>query len=685
MVRLLRTALLGLAAALMMSPAMAANNFFGAHLVHDNLDAYGRAQLQWARQLNGKGSYLKTLFGGIDKNTKGAPPNWIQFVSAIYQMDMIPVIRLAGHHDAAKGYWIKPEADADGSYKSMAEAVKRVVSDLPRSDKYPLYIEVWNEPNLSLEWSGKENLKEYARFFVDVARAIHSIGDKRIIVMNGAFALCADCVDTCVAAEPEFLDSFDVWASHPYPQNHPPSYNLHDGTAKYKDATIDGYLLETQALARHGRKNVKVMITETGWVLGNALYETEGFPAINEANRADYTMRAFRDYYPKWPEIVAVIPFLFSDPGWKAFNWVDPDSATLPGGLPVKRHAQYDAVRMLAKPTDSTGAISGTVMDARFKARIPGATVSLKGKNKTTTSDAMGDFYFPDLLQDAYLVVVDAPGFRKTERKARVLKGANTPSDMPLAASATGTIQGKVTDGMTGEALPGVKIDLAPGSESAVSDSGGAFRFQGLPAIPYSLTATQKLYNSFELTGLKVAPGQVSEAGMKIARSSWPDVANMTLNPGFEKVDDPKAVPMLPLTWEPLRQGKWEVTADQSRTGQRSIRLKPTPEPTAIREITHYNTITPGKAYTAGVWIRATDLSAPGGGGAWVSMTFTGNGGNEIKEFANPVKVEGTTPWRYYEVKGVAPEGSMRLSLNLWIQGESGAAYFDDAFMGQTP
>ncbi|MCC6485159.1 MAG: carboxypeptidase regulatory-like domain-containing protein [Armatimonadetes bacterium] len=680
--RFLYLALFGAIAALAAAPACAQNNFFGAHLVCDTPDAYGKAQLQWARQLNGKGSYLKTLFGGITRGTKGAPGNWKEFVSAIYQMDMIPVIRLAGVYDGAKGYWLKPESDADGSYKGMAEAVKSVVRDLPRSDKYPLYIEVWNEPNLDLEWSGKADLAQYAHFFTEVSRAIRSLGDKRIVVMNGAFALCSDCVDECVKADPDFINAFDVWASHPYPQNHPPSYNIHDKTARYKEATIDGYILETEALARHGRKDVKVMITETGWVLGNGLYETEGYPAIDEANRADYTMRAFRDYYPKWPEIVAVLPFLFSDAGWKAFNWVDPDSATLPDGVPVKRHAQYDAVRFLAKPTDSTGAISGTVMDAKYKARLPGAAVSLQGQGKTTTSDAMGNFWFPSLNQDAYLVVVEAPGFRRTERKARVLKGANTPADMPLAASATGTIAGRVTDGMTGAPLPAVAVALGPGGETTKTDTTGAFRFQGLPAIPYTLEATLGGYNSFELAGVSVSPNQVSTVAMKIGPDSWPKVTNMALNPGFEKVADPGAKQMQPLTWEALKQGSWEVTQDVSRTGKRSMKLNPTPEASAIRQITNYGTITPGKTYAGGIWIRTDKLTASDKGGAWMSITFTDNGGAPLKEFVNPVKVSGTSDWKYLDVQGAAPEGSQRLSLNLWIEGQSGAAYFDDAFLG---
>ncbi|MEI6914686.1 MAG: carboxypeptidase regulatory-like domain-containing protein, partial [Armatimonadota bacterium] len=673
------------------------NNYFGAHLLHDRLDATGKANLSWARNLIGKGGYCKTLFGGIRKDTKGADQAWVDFVNEIYRLDMIPVVRLAGDYG---GQWAKPEMDTDGTYKSMGEAVKRVVAGLPRSDKYPLYIEVWNEPNLSIEWSGKPNLPEYAQFFVDVSKAIRTIGDKRIVIMNGAFALSPEATEECIKANPDFISAFDVWASHPYPQNHPPSYNIHDGTAKYQEATIDGYLTELAVLEKHGRKNVKVIITETGWNLGNAAYEPEGFPAVNELNRADYAMRAFRDYYPKWKELLGVIPFIFAAPGWDQHNWVKPDSATDAEGLPATRAQEYDAVRFLARPTDSYGAISGTVMDKQYNTRIGGCRVTLVETGAETTTDAMGNYWFPKLEAGAYTLKAKPAGFKDASATASVKAGANAVADIQTVPSQMGDVTGVVIDGMTGQPLGGAIVRLTPGDFKTTSDQTGAFHFGKLPPITFALSVTKAGYNTYDLTTLLVKPGNKSNLRLKIGEDKWPRFTNMATNSSFENVADPNVTKMQSVTWEPLKMGDWQVTTSESRTGARSQMLNPTPgAATAIRQITNYNYTKAGKTYGAGVWIKTiglkphptwldnpglliTDLGAHLKDGAWLAMTFTGNGGEELKEVTSRIHLVSTSDWKYFSVSGIAPANSARLSINLWIRAKSGAAYFDDAWMG---
>lgn len=663
------------------APAQCRENFFGAHLLVDSLDARGKAQFSWARHLVGKGGYVKTLFGDISRATTGASQSRKDFVAECYRQDLIPVIRLAGHYSGEKSYWIKPEMDADGSYTGIAEAVKRVVRDLPRSDRYPLYIEVWNEPNLDLEWTGKANLKEYAKFFVAVSRAIRSIGDPRIKILNGAFALSAESTEECIKAEPDFINAFDVWASHPYPQNHPPDYNMHDGTAKYPEASIDGYLLEMRVLEKYGRKNVRVMITETGWVLGNAPYEFEGYPVVNQANRANYALRAFRDFYPRWPEVIAVFPFLFSDPGWRPFNWVDPDISTDENGLPKSATPQYWMVKALAQPLDETGCISGNVTDSSYGGPLEGALVEIRETGQKTTTNATGDYIFEALKPWSYTFAVHAEGFNARTLSAQVKAGENAVADARVEAARKSELAGVVVDGMGGEVLADVSVSLHPSGRKAQTDSSGRFVFSDLPPVPFVITAARKGYTSHELP----VPPEAATGGLtlRIAADRAPAVKNMASNPSFEKVADPNARPLASLTWEPLVQGRWEVTAEFARSGKYSERLDATPgSATALRQITGYGTMTPGKTYVASVWARCRDIVPEPGGGAYFAMPFTKDSGEVIEDHVSPVKLSGTTGWQYLEVREVAPAGARRLSLNLWINAKSGSAFFDDAFMG---
>jgi hypothetical protein len=61
-------------------------------------------------------------------------------------------------------------------------------------------------------------------------------------------------------------------------------------------------------------------------------------------------------------------------------------------------------------PTPTDMSIVGLVQDESF-VPIPGANVSLRLVNRTTTTDGQGSFRFDGLAESAYLVDVDAPGY----------------------------------------------------------------------------------------------------------------------------------------------------------------------------------------------------------------------------------------------------------------------------------
>ncbi len=330
--------------------------FYGIHtFIQDSCDnSHIDAQLTAARDLMGAGAFVKQLFYGIHSKTSGPRDCWVYFVNRAYDLNLQPVVRLQGPYGGTA--WLSPPADGPGNYATIAAAFQRVVAGLPRRDGHNLFVEVWNEPNLNVEWGNAPNPWEYAHFLLDVSQSIRALADPRIVILNGGLAPGGninhlDFIDG-MAAVPGALESFDVWASHPYPANHPPEYNIHDGTAVYTVATIDTYLLELERLAEHGRPGLHVLLTETGHNLGNNVFGFEGYPPINESNRADFMVRAFRDYWKVWPEILGATPFELVDPhnNWSAFDWLYPSGA---------HHQQFDAVAALGKaakalPTDLT-------------------------------------------------------------------------------------------------------------------------------------------------------------------------------------------------------------------------------------------------------------------------------------------------------------------------------------------
>ncbi len=342
------------------------DNHYGIHTFVQDLcvESYVDFQLDRALELADMGGHVTQLLYPVTPSSTGPHPCWVYFVNGAYDRNLVPIVRLQGVWGG--DYWVKPEPDSPGDYTSIAQAYKRVVQGLPRRDGRVLYVQVWNEPDLSLEWSGEPDAREYGNFFVDVAAAIHSMGDPRIQVLNGGLTPGNVSFTRQLIAVPGFAQSFDLWASHCYPLNHPPAYNIHNGTARYPQYTIDCYLLELRELAtRGGRTGVKVMVTETGYGLYDSTFRFEGYPPINEDNRAYYIKRAFRDFWASWPEVVGVTPFELVDPysTWERWDWLYPGTDL--------HHRQFTVVKALSKP-EATEVIPA-LLTVNFQAQAAGS------------------------------------------------------------------------------------------------------------------------------------------------------------------------------------------------------------------------------------------------------------------------------------------------------------------------
>jgi DNA-binding beta-propeller fold protein YncE len=350
-----------------------AHNPYGAHTFVQDLclPAFIDFQLDQALALTGSGGYVTQLFYRITPETTGPDPCAVYFVNAAYDRNLVPILRLQGAWNPV-GFWEKPDPGPSGDYAGIAAAFARYVAGLPRRNTHPLYVTIWNEPDLWVEWSGVPNAGEYGRFFVAVSNAIRRLNDPRIRILNGAVTPANTAFIRRLLVVPGFTAAFDAWASHCYPYNHPPWYNIHQRTARYGNTVIDCYIEERDAIARYGgRTGFKFVIKETGHGLGDNLYAFEGFPRINEANRASYIASAFRDYWRTWPEIIAVTPFELGDPwsGWEWLDWVNYTVSLDPFHFSMTPHAQYNAVAVLAKPR---GATLPHGFEVTFRARVAG-------------------------------------------------------------------------------------------------------------------------------------------------------------------------------------------------------------------------------------------------------------------------------------------------------------------------
>ncbi len=661
----------------------AARNPYGVHLLEvggENVEKH----LTWAHTLIGDGGHVKCFFTGIDQNTGGPRGDWARLIQGIYDRNMIPICRLAGHF--GDGGWAKPQADAPGDYFSMAIAVRRVVEGLPRKEGVPLYVEVWNEPNLGHEWSGEPSAEEYAHFLVDVHRELKAIGDERIRVLNGATALDPEFAREMFAKVPESAQAFDVWASHPYPYNHPPEYNIHDRTAVNQDFTIDSYLLERAVLSEYGRRDAEVIITETGYYLGADLFAHEGFGIVDELCRADHIMRAFRDYWSKWPELIAVTPFQFCDPGggWRQFEWVEPDSGTDENGWPTKRHLQYDYVAALAKPNDSTGAISGKLLEPETGQIATEVTLVLDDGVQRAQTDRLGNYFFSRLAPGPHRITLWAGQLRPLWAGSfQVVAGQNAVEDLKVAPTAWASIEGYVRE--MGTDLPlAALVRLAPGRRTQTSNAQGLYRFAEVLPGTYALAAQAPGYGPARQRDVIARAGRTETVFLRLGRfAATGSGRNLMSNVGFE--DEQRNG--LGVAWAALGGGPAGGTfypvsqVVHGGSSSQAVRVREG-EARGLEQFSAYNIITPGREHVAGAWAVALDLPA-GRTRAALFVDFTDNDGNSIAKHETRAEFALPGRWAPLTISATAPEGAQRLRLGLQAEGRDGTICFDDVYAGE--
>lgn len=570
------------------------DSFYGIHtFVQRRTDSgYIEYQLNRAVELMGSGAYVTQLFDWIDTNWAGPPPWMIEFVNKAYDRWLTPVVRLAGGRGQT---WYKPQRDPDGSYNTWAQAFKRVVQGLPRRDGHWLYVQIWNEPNLNEEWEGSANPAEYGRFLVDTAAAIRSIGDPRIVILNaplspGGEYYYLDYLRDMLSAVPGALWAFDVWASHPYPNNHPPEYNIHDNTATYVDASIDLYQRELAILAQRGRSGMKVLLTETGYALYQADFAFEGYPAIGEDNRANYIQRAFRDYWSKWPEVIGVCPYELVDPleQWWVWDWLWNDG---------RSHAQYDAVKAM----DKSYALVSSVLRIVFQATA--ATTAGTYRNDVEVSaTGVGTISLSQVAPVS--LYVPTPTRTATPTQTRTPTASPTPS---LTPTPTRTPTSTTTPLATDTPLPSITPTLTETPSSTATPSPTASATEGPTATstptatptspPLTPTETTAPSTPIPSETLTLTPTPSPTAGrtetLPPAPSATPSATEMP-----ELTATPTAGPAntLTVTPTPLPIGSVTITPTPSRTA--TATRTPTPSLTATFTRTATRTATATRSAT---------------------------------------------------------------------------------------
>lgn len=304
-------------------------------------------------KLAGPGGWYLVIFADITPARTNADASWKASIAQAYAKDLIPVIRMAPPWGDRK---VRNMGESPTAYKKLAQAYKAVIVDLPKRADWPLYVQVHNEPNLCYEWecdasagtlTDKTIANEYAHMLSDVADALHSIGDSRIKVLNGALApggvqscqcgssnfqpgtLSATFLTYMNQGVPGVFDKIDGFAAHSYPAKG-------EGWGffvAYAEA-MTGLKYFEKELAAIGKPSMKVLITETGWPT-----TWEGGINWSRDQVADFSLDAVKNVWTTHPSILGITPFILRDAGnWDKFAWAKPDGSPYPVYTKVRAH-----------------------------------------------------------------------------------------------------------------------------------------------------------------------------------------------------------------------------------------------------------------------------------------------------------------------------------------------------------
>ncbi len=166
------------------------------------------------------------------------------------------------------------------------------------------------------------------------------------------------------------------------------------------------------------------------------------------------------------------------------------------------------------------GRISGTIRDSRLGYGIKGAIVTLQGvPNASCTSSSDGSYMFSDIQPGNYTITVTHPCYLAAERADVVVSGADAEDqDIPMEASATGTVHGEVRVFLTNKPVRSVSVSTSYGAR-VETDANGLYALE-LPACTTDITIRAPGYLSVNKKNINPAADAALELNALLI--PWP-------------------------------------------------------------------------------------------------------------------------------------------------------------------
>lgn len=214
------------------------------------------------------------------------------------------------------------------------------------------HYQIWNEPNLAIEWGGQPvDAVEYTRLLDTAHRAIKRV-DSSAMVLSAALAPTRDERPEALSELAYLQRMYDAGAGSMFDILAANAYGLRGGPddrrLDHDDVNFSRPMRVREVMVRNGDARKPIWASEMGW---NAA--PSGLPGQNDYGRvslrlqARYTVRAFERARQEWPWMGVMAIWYFRRPdhreqqqAWYHFRMVEPDFSPLPVYQAVQQYAR---------------------------------------------------------------------------------------------------------------------------------------------------------------------------------------------------------------------------------------------------------------------------------------------------------------------------------------------------------
>jgi polysaccharide biosynthesis protein PslG len=286
-----------------------------------------RQQLPWEQvEPTASGSYVDPVYGGS---------TWEKFDDIVDRANALG-IQVVLRVDTSPR-WALPAGASNGESPPLDDQDywDFLTTVATRYRGRVLGYQIWNEPNLSIEWGGQPpNAADYDRLLAGAADHIHAADPNAVVLM----AALAPTLTEDASAQNELVylqQLYDIGIPSSVDALAVQAYGLRGGPDDPRidrsDVTFSRPELVRQLMVRNGDAARPIWATEVGWNVNPPSMAVQRFGRVTPTLQARYTARAFNRVVADWPWMQRLAVWYWKRPDatdrdqdWYWFRLADP-------------------------------------------------------------------------------------------------------------------------------------------------------------------------------------------------------------------------------------------------------------------------------------------------------------------------------------------------------------------------